>query len=65
MNWRPLFAIADLVGADWPQRVRDAAAVLTPRESEFIGPTLLADINAVFDEKSFDRLAFQPNSARR
>jgi len=56
-NWRPLFAIADLVGADWPQRIREAAALLMPRESESVGPMLLADIRAGFDEKNTDRLA--------
>ena len=56
-NWRPLFAIADHVGADWPERIRDAAAALAPRDSESIGPMLLADIKAAFDEKQTDRLA--------
>ena len=56
-NWRPLFAIADLVGADWPERIRDAAAALAPRESGSIGPTLLADIRTTFEEKALDRLA--------
>jgi hypothetical protein len=56
-NWRPLFAIADVIGADWPARVREAAATLAPRESESVGTLLLADIRAVFDEKAIDRLA--------
>jgi hypothetical protein len=56
-NWRVLFTIADMVGADWPERIRDSAAVLTPRESESIGPMLLADIQSAFDEKNADRLA--------
>ena len=43
-NWRPLFAIADVIGDDWPERIRDAAAALAPRESESPGPMLLADI---------------------
>jgi len=55
-NWRPLFAIADLIGDDWPERIRDAAVALAPRESESTGPMLLADIKAVFDEKKIDRL---------
>ena len=33
-NWRPLFAIADVIGEDWPERIREAAAMLVPRESE-------------------------------
>ena len=56
-NWRSLFTIADMVGADWPERIRDAAAVLTPRESEATGPMLLGDMKTVFDEKGLDRLA--------
>jgi hypothetical protein len=56
-NWRPLFAIADVIGEDWPTRIREAAAVLAPRESESIGPMLLADIRATFDERGVDRLA--------
>jgi Protein of unknown function (DUF3631) len=56
-NWRPLFAIADVVGSDWPERIREAAADLTPQESESTGPTLLADIKQAFDDKAVDRLA--------
>jgi hypothetical protein len=56
-NWRVLFTIADMVGADWPERIKDAAAVLAPRESESTGPLLLGDIRTAFDEKNTDRLA--------
>lgn len=56
-NWLPLFAIADTIGADWPERVREAAAVLAPRETQSTGPLLLADIRAVFDAKATDRIA--------
>ncbi len=56
-NWRPLFAIADVIGSDWPARIREAATALAPRESESTGPMLLADIKAVFDGKATDRLA--------
>jgi Protein of unknown function (DUF3631) len=56
-NWRPLFAVAAVIGSDWPTRIREAAAVLIPHESESIGPILLADIKAVFDEMAIDRLA--------
>jgi len=55
-NWRPLFAIADLCGEDWPDRVRAAAAALAPREVESIGPKLLADIRSQFDEQKTDRM---------
>jgi hypothetical protein len=41
-NWRPLFAIADLIGEDWPERARTAAAELAPRESDSTGTELLS-----------------------
>jgi hypothetical protein len=56
-NWLPLFAIADVIGDDWPDRIRDAAAALTPRESDSLGTTLLADIKAILDEQQTDRMA--------
>jgi putative DNA primase/helicase len=56
-NWRPLFAIADLIGVDWPERVREAAVILAPRESESVGPMPLADIKAIFADKETDRLS--------
>lgn len=55
-NWRPLFAIADAIGSDWPMRIREAATVLAPRESESIGPMLLIDIKAVFNDRETDKL---------
>ena len=51
-NWRPLFAIADVSGDDWPDRVREAAAKLAPREADSRGTTLLADIRAIFDART-------------
>jgi hypothetical protein len=56
-NWRPLFAIADVIGSDWPGRMREAAMVLAPRESESVGPMLLADIKVILDERATGRLA--------
>jgi Protein of unknown function (DUF3631) len=50
-NWRPLFAIADVIGLDWPVRIREAAAALAPRESDTTGTMVLADILAIFDER--------------
>ena len=47
-----MFAIADVIGEDWPQRVREAAAKLAPREADSHGTTLLADIKAVFDART-------------
>jgi hypothetical protein len=56
-NWRPLLAIADLAGGEWPRQAREAAVALAPREADSIGTTLLADIRSAFDEKATDRLA--------
>jgi putative DNA primase/helicase len=46
-NWRPLFAIAEVAGGDWPKRCADACAKLTRRDyedAESIRTLLLADI---------------------
>lgn len=56
-NWRPIFAIADLCRGDWPAQARAAAAALAPRESEAIGPMLLADVRAMFAERDTDKIA--------
>lgn len=58
-NWRPLLAIADEAGGDWPKRAREAAKLLTrdgAEDGETTGTMLLADIRAAFDEKKTDRL---------
>jgi putative DNA primase/helicase len=55
-NWRPLFAIADTIGSDWPERVRSAAAALMPGEADSSGTLLLSDIRPVFDERKLDRI---------
>jgi hypothetical protein len=49
-NWRPLFCIAEVAGEDWPDRIRDAAAALAPREADSHG--LLADVKAIFDGRT-------------
>jgi hypothetical protein len=57
-NWRPLLAIADLVGGNWPQRARGAACTLNNLASEDgdHGPKLLADIYLVFEQEKADKL---------
>ena len=47
-NWRPLIAIADLAGGDWPDLARAAAISLTPGEESSRGVVLLADLRAIF-----------------
>ena len=58
-NWRPLFAIAEIAGGDWPKRAADAFAKLTSREdsdAQGVGAALLADIAETFAAASVDKL---------
>jgi hypothetical protein len=56
-NWRPLFTIADLIGLDWPERIREAAYALIGTEPDSDDSILLADIKATFETKGTDRLS--------
>ncbi len=50
-NWRPLLAIADEAGGDWPRWAREAALALsgsTEVEDEELGVQVLADVRTVF-----------------
>jgi hypothetical protein len=54
-NWRPLLAIAEIAGGEWPARMRAiAAASVDADQSKRVG--LLADIREVFEAKGVDRL---------
>ena len=44
-----------MIGDDWPDRAREAAAILMPKEVESIGPMLLEDIKAAFNDR--DRMS--------
>lgn len=58
-NWRPLLAIADLCGGDWPQLARKAAIELSGIEeldNESLGEMLLSDIQQVYSEAKSERL---------
>jgi putative DNA primase/helicase len=58
-NWRPLLAIADLVGGDWPVWARSAALELSTgaaAEDDSMRTTLLGDIRGYFDSKGVDRV---------
>ncbi len=53
-NWRPLLAIADVVGGMWPDRARRAAALFgggAGGEDQAPGAQLLADIRDLFAER--------------
>jgi putative DNA primase/helicase len=57
-NWRPLFAIAEVAGGDWPYRCAGALFKLTTREDEreSLRVMLLADIQQVFTgERMFSK----------
>jgi len=50
-NWRPLLAIADLVGGTWPEEARRAACLLSGAEQDgAIGVELLRDIRSAFGD---------------
>ena len=58
-NWRPLFAIAEIAGGDWPQRARAAFIGLTATadlDAQGVGTMLLVDIAAIFAAKDRDKL---------
>lgn len=57
-NWRPLLAIADSAGGEWPSRARAAAVVLSAaREEATTGVMLLADLRDLFAERHANQLA--------
>jgi putative DNA primase/helicase len=57
-NWRPLCAIAEVAGGDWPAQVHQAIAALvgiTPEEDE-ASVLLLRDMQAIFTRQQVDYL---------
>jgi putative DNA primase/helicase len=57
-NWRPLIAIADLVGDDWPNRARRIAELASGRDSDDLASIqVLHDIAALFEERGVDRMS--------
>jgi putative DNA primase/helicase len=59
-NWRPLVAVADLLGGEWPEKVRrvaEAMAVVASADDQSTGAMLLADIKGIFDSDNEDRLS--------
>jgi putative DNA primase/helicase len=57
-NWRPLLAIANAAGDDWPERASEALkAAHTTEDDESRLAMLLADIKGAFEEMKADRLA--------
>lgn len=61
-NWRPLLAIADVAGGDWPRLTRQAAVHLSEiQDSDDDSPSiqLLKDIRTVFSELGHERVRSQ------
>jgi hypothetical protein len=56
-NWRPLLAIADAVGGDWPRLARATARAMASAEPETDSKRtlLLRDLKTIFEERR-DRL---------
>jgi Protein of unknown function (DUF3631) len=55
-NWRPLFAVAQAAGGEWPERAKRASLAGHVEPEESARTQLLADIQVVFAEKNCDRL---------
>jgi hypothetical protein len=59
-NWRPLIAIADAAGGDWPERARKAALLLSGAgaraEEDGQGVLLLTDLRDLFTKLNADQL---------
>ena len=58
-NWRPLIAIADRTGGDWPARARATARALSAdgEDEGSAAVMLLADIRALFEARGAERIA--------
>ena len=61
-NWRALVGIAEVVGAEWPEKARQAALKLTVDEEDDARIQLLEDINEMFLED--DKIASNDMAAR-
>ena len=58
-NWRPLLAIAQIVGGDWPRRALKAFEYLTGKSdipAQAMSATLLADIRLIFSKSARTRI---------
>ncbi len=56
-NWKPLFAIADMVGGGWPERARKAASVAAvAQDSQTAFEETLAAIKSILDGDNLDEI---------
>ena len=60
-NWRPLFAIAEVAGGNWPRRAATAFTKLAVHDlnEQGIGTRLLADIQQVFRSRNAGKMFSQ------
>jgi|TARA_B100000315_G_C14532655_1_gene566989 putative DNA primase/helicase len=59
-NWRPLLAIADAAGGDWPARARRAAVALSARVGDDVnslGELLITDIRTAFNSSAVNQIS--------
>lgn len=57
-NWRPLIAIAEAAGGDWPDKAHRAALTLaSEQDDETADVLLLCDVRMIFDNLGVDRLS--------
>ena len=56
-NWRPLFAIAEAAGGEWPKRARAAATqAAAESETESLIELLLGDIRDIFAKRAANKV---------
>ena len=55
-NWMPLFAIAEVVGGDWPELMRKSMFGLLDGADDSIGPKLLKDIQDILGSHPGERM---------
>jgi Protein of unknown function (DUF3631) len=60
-NWRPLLAIAEVAGGEWPDKARKAAASMTSADDDHFSLVELAlsDMRTIFAEQEQDRMSFE------
>jgi putative DNA primase/helicase len=57
-NWKPLMAVAEVVGGEWPNRAMAAARSTAPSGGEQSrGVALLTDIKSIFTTRGADRIS--------
>jgi len=55
-NWMPLFAIAEAVGGDWPELVKDSMMKMLDVSDDEISQMLLEDIQDIFNSNGVERM---------